>query len=395
MEASAGRDHAFDDVTLRDLRLRWSEKWRRFPPDVLPLQLAEMDFPIAESVRSAILAHLHGGGDLGYAFAYTADSPLFPVFADWAADEFGWKVPADQLLLYPDVMAVVEAGIEVYTGRGDGIVVDTPGYPPFFEAVTAAGRRVVRNPVLRTPAGWRFDLAGLERAFRAGASAYVLCNPHNPTGLVLTGVELRRIVHLAKKYEVAVLADEVHAPVVYPGSHHVPIGSLPESRGVPLVTAMSASKGWNFAGLKCAIAVPGSVADFDGLTSLRPRERDGVGILGISASVAAFASGRRWLRQVVDYLDGNRALVSSLLSSLTGFESAYFVPEGTYLAWVDLRRTADHLGVDDLGEYFLHHARVAVSDGREYGQPGFVRLNFATSRSILRQAIARMARVVH
>lgn len=394
MAEPAGRDHAFDGVTLGDLRLRRSEKWRRFPPDVVPLQLAEMDFPIAESVRSAVLAHLHGSGDLGYAFSYTADSPLFPVFADWAADEFRWKVPTDQLLLYPDVMRVIEAGIEVYTERGDGIVVDTPGYPPFFEAVVAAGRRVVRNPVLRTPVGWQVDLAGLERAFRAGASAYVLCNPHNPTGLVLTEAELKRIVHLARTYKVAVLADEVHAPVVYPGHQHVPIGSLPESRGVPLVTAMSASKGWNFAGLKCAIAVPGSVTDFDGLASMRPRERDGVGILGISASIAAFASGRRWLRQVIDYLDGNRVLVSSLLAPLTGARSAYAVPRGTYLAWVDLRRTADQLGVDDLGEYFLRHAKVAVSDGREYGEPGFVRLNFATSRSILRHAIGRMAEAV-
>ena len=160
-------------------------------------------------------------------------------------------------------MRVIEVALERFTERGDAVVVDIPAYPPVFEAVAAAGRILVPNS-MRSHDGWRLNLPGLARAFEDGAVAYLLCNPHNPTGRVFTDAELRAVLELAARHRAVVFSDEVHAPLVSSGYRHIPIASLAEAVGVPSVTAMSASKGWNVSGLKCAMAVPGSPADMSG-----------------------------------------------------------------------------------------------------------------------------------
>ncbi|MFI0908661.1 MalY/PatB family protein [Streptomyces sioyaensis] len=354
-----------------------------------------MDLPVAEPVLRAIQSHLESGGDLGYAFSYTVDAPVHKAFAAWAAEEFDWKVRSEQVLLFPDVMRVIETAVEQFTAPGDAVVVDIPAYPPFLEAVPAAGRTLVRNPMVLRGGLWEIDFDGLERQFRAGAAAYILCNPHNPTGRVMTADELRRLLRLADAYRVAILSDEVHAPLVYAGHRHLPVAALPEAERVPLITATSASKGWNTAGLKCAFAVPGSDADAERLVSMRPRERDGVGILGVSASIAAFTSGKKWLQKAVSYLDGNRRYLLTKLPELLGGDIVCAVPEGTYLAWIDCRRLADRIGTADMAGFFLERGGVAVSDGEEYGLPGFMRLNFATSRHLLETIVTNLALAVH
>ncbi|MCS0605417.1 aminotransferase class I/II-fold pyridoxal phosphate-dependent enzyme [Streptomyces sp. LP11] len=385
--------HLFDGLRAVSLSTRRSEKWRRYPPDILPAFIAEMDFPVAEPVLDAIRAHLTVGGDLGYAYAYTTDAPVQRAFADWARASYDWRVEPREVVLFPDTMRVMEVALEQFTEPGDGVVVDVPAYPPYFEAIAAAGRQVVPQPMRLRGGRWRLDLEGLARAFRAGAAAYFLCNPHNPTGRVLTADELREVLALAAEFEVAVISDEVHAPLTHPGHRHVPLGALPEAARVATVTAASASKGWNLSGLKCAMAVAGRPRDHDRLMEMRPRERDGVGILGVSASEAAFTLGDPWLRTVRHYLHGSRRMLVELFESF-GPDLELIPPEASYLAWLDGRRLADRLGSDDLADFFLGRGKVAVSDGREYGIEGFIRLNFGTSQHLLEEMVRRMEKAV-
>ncbi|MEY9947180.1 MalY/PatB family protein [Kitasatospora sp. GAS1066B] len=384
----------FEALDLSVLRNRLSEKWMRHSAEIIPSFIAEMDLPIAAPLIQAIRSHLEGGGDLGYAFSYTEDAPVHRAFTSWAAEQFQWAIRSDQVLLFPDVMRIVETGIEQFTDPGDAIVVDIPAYPPFLEAVPAARRTLVGNPMVIRDGRWTIDFDGLEKKFRAGATGYILCNPHNPTGRVFTADELGRILRLARAHRVAVLSDEVHAPLVFPGHTHLPLAVLPEASDVPLVTAISASKGWNIAGLKCAFAVPNSPEDMERLSRMRPRDRDGVGILGVSANFAAFTAGGPWLHDVLRHLDANRRLLLTRIPELLGADVSWVPPEGTYLGWIDCRNLAGRLGTDDLGEFFLQHGNVAVSDGREYGSPGFIRINFGTSRPILEKTLHGLARAM-
>ncbi|MFG2635896.1 MalY/PatB family protein [Streptomyces sp. NPDC048362] len=383
----------FDGLRAVSLSARRSEKWCRYPPDIIPAFIAEMDFPVAEPVIDAVRSHLTVGGDLGYAYVYATDAPVQRAFAAWARRTYQWRVEPEKVVLFPDTMRVMEVALERFTGPGDAVVVDVPAYPPYFEAIAAAGRQVVAQPMRLRGGRWRLDLEGLARTFRAGAAAYFLCNPHNPTGRVLTAEELREVLRLAAEFQVAVISDEVHAPLTHPGHRHVPLGSLPEAARVPTVTAASASKGWNLSGLKCAVAVAGRPQDHDRLMEMRPRERDGVGILGVSASEAAFDRGDPWLRTVRHYLHGSRRMLGELFESF-GSDLVLTPPEASYLAWLDCRRLADRLGSDDLAGFFLSRGRVAVSDGREYGSEGFIRLNFGTSQRLLEEMVRRMEKAV-
>jgi cysteine-S-conjugate beta-lyase len=386
----------FDALDLATLTERHSEKWCRYPSDVLPAFIAEMDLPVAGSILDAIRAALDRGGDLGYAYTYTNGAPLQATVARWLREYVGWHVDPRMVVPFPDTMRVIEVALRRFTEPGDGVVVDIPAYPPFFEAVADAGRVLVANGMRLGPDGWHFDLRGLDRVFREGASAYVMCNPHNPTGRVFSREELCGVLRLAARHRVVVIADEVHAPIVYPGRRHLSITALAQAAGlatVTAVTAVSASKGWNLSGLKCALAVPGSPAAYERFMGMRPRDRDGVGILGVEATIAALRRGGPWLRTVMRYLEGNQALLAELLSCF-GTDVRYHRPEGTYLAWLDCRRLADRLGITNVAQFFLDVGRIAVSDGGEYGGEGFVRLNVATSRHILEELVRRMEKAV-
>lgn len=376
---------------LAALRTRTSEKWRRHDSGVQPVYIAEMDFPVAQEIRTAV-GRLAASGDMGYAFSYTDDSPAQSALAGWLLRNYEWWVPPSGILFYADVMRVLEAGIEAFSEVGDAVVVDVPAYPSFFEAVAERGRELVPNPMLLREGRWQLDLVGLERAFRAGARIYILCNPHNPTGMVCSVTELTAIAELARTYGVTVLCDEVHSPLVFPGRRHVPFASLPAAQKVRSVTGISASKGWNVAGLKCAFGVPTGPGTEEALLAQPSRLRDGVGIFGAAASEAAFTVGDRWLGQTMRYLDGNRRLLAELLPAHGLGEIGYHLPDATYLAWLDCRRTAERLGEDDLAERVLSVGGLAVSDGASYGCPGFLRLNLATPQLLVEEMVRRLAR---
>jgi cysteine-S-conjugate beta-lyase len=377
----------FESVTLASLRERTSEKWAGYPPDVLPAWVAEMDFPLATPIRSALERAL-AVGDCGYADA----QPLRPVFRSFVGERFGWSIEDHQVFAVPDVMAGVSQAIHLLTAPGDGIVVNPPVYPPFFEVIRHAGRQIVEVPLrVDDSQHWSIDFAALESAFANGAKAYLLCSPHNPVGRVWTAGELNQIATLAERYHVAVIADEIHGPLTVPGIAFVPFLSVAPAK-LRAVAMLSASKAWNVPGLKCGVLVAGPAVRNDvraRLMSIPTEIASRIGNLGVIASIAAFRDSGTWLDELRSHLDRNGKLLAQLLAEYIP-QARYTPPPATYLAWIDCTGLAIE---GEASKHFLQHGRVALYRGSAFGKEyaKYVRLNMGTSRAILTQIVQRMA----
>ncbi len=378
---------AFEDLDLPTLRRRHSMKWRAYPPDVLPAWVAEMDFGTAPAVTAALAAAARRG-DFGYAVDLVAPE-LTEAFCGFAKRRWDWGVDPAQVYLLRDVMRGVELWIEYCTAPGEGVVVPSPVYYPFLAAVREAGRELIEVPMAAAAGGWEFDLEALAAAFRAGHRLLLLCNPHNPLGRAYTAAELRAVADLVERYDVRVVADEIHAPLVFPPARHVPFATLGDAVTARTVTLHSASKAFNLAGLHASVAVVGNAADAEHIAGISYRHRGAAGILGIEASVAAYAEGDAWLDALLTHLARVRDhLGAELAARLPGL--SWNPPEATYLAWLDCRALGLGPSPKDV---FLDRSRVALNDGADFGctGAGFVRLNFATSRPIVTEIVTRMA----
>ena len=396
-------ENPLEGVSVEELRLRTSLKWRAHPEDVLPLWVAEMDVMLAEPIARSLIEAVQLG-DTGY--------PAGPAYAEalqaFAHDRWGWGgIAVARTAIVPDVMMGVVEILRLVTAPGAAVVVNCPVYPPFYPFVEHMDRRVIEAPLT---ADHRLDLDALAEAFgqaTAGgnSAAYLLCSPHNPTGTVHRSDELAAVAALAATHQVRVVVDEIHAPVIMPGERFVPYLSIPGSENA--FSLMSASKAWNLAGLKAALAIAGPQAAAD-LARLPEEVSHGPSHLGVIAHTAALAEGGLWLDALLAGLDRNRHLLSALLEEHLP-EVRYRPPQATYLAWLDCAA----LGLDDAAPaaserglvrlstgpaaVFLQRARVALSAGPAFGTggAGHVRLNFATSTEILTEAITRMGAAIN
>jgi cysteine-S-conjugate beta-lyase len=379
---------AVEEISLAELRRRTSAKWRTYPPDVLPLPVAEMDFPIAAPVAEALHAAIRRS-DLGYA---DPNSGLPEALATFAARRWGWQVDPAQVTLAPEVGVAVVEVLRLLVRPGDGVVINPPVYDSFFPWLAEVGCRPVEVPLGRTGDGWALDLEAMAAAFGDGARVHLLCSPHNPTGTVHQRRDLERLAALAARHGVTVLADEIFAPLVLAGRTHHPFVSVSPEAARHGVVFASASKAWNLAGLKCAAIVTADPATRRLIQRLPEELPWRVGQLGVLGSIAAFQDGEPWLEEVLGVLDHHRRYLAELLAAQIP-AITYRRPDASYLAWLDC--TALGLG-DDPSAVFLARGRVALSPGPSFGRPGLghVRLNMATSRQILAAAVDRMASAI-
>lgn len=379
----------FDSLTLDELRTRTSEKWLAYPPDVLPLWVAEMDVPQAEPVVAAVHDAMRRGdtgypGGMDYAQAY----------AEFAEERWGWEINPGRVRMLTDVMIGITDVLKVVTEPGDTVVVTTPVYPPFFGFLKDIGRRVVTAPL---GADGRLDLAALEAVF-PGAQAFLLCNPHNPTGTAHTPEELAAVAALARTHGVRLVADEIHAPITSPAAAaelgrpvFTPLVTVPGAENA--ISLVSASKAWNLAGLKAALAVGGPEATRD-VRDIAEVADHGASHLASIAHAAALRHARGWLDEVNAGIDVNRWFFTERLAErLPG--AVVQGAQATYLAWVDCRGLRDASGEplgDDPSRVFLKNGKVSFMSGLPFGPggEGFVRVNLATSRAVLADAVDRM-----
>jgi cystathionine beta-lyase len=376
----------FDDLTVERLRAGGSLKWARYGP-AIGAWVAEMDLGTAPAVTTA----LHEAVDrtaFGYLPAQAAED-MARACAAWHGQRYGWDVPPAWITPLPDVIACLQATIEHFTPPGSPVVLPTPAYMPFRTVPGMLGRELIEVPMVSDGGRATYDLDGIDRALAAGAGLVLHVNPHNPLGRVFTAAEQLALADVVDRHGARVFSDEIHAPLVYPGEVHRPYASLSSVSAGHAVTATSASKAWNLAGLKAAQFVLSDPRDVEHWAQVGFLYGHGASTLGVLAATAAYDAGGGWLDGVLTYLDGNRRLLGDLLAERLP-EVRYRPPEGTYLAWLDCRP----LGLPEpAGAFFLDQAGVALVDGPECGAPGqgHVRLNFATSRALLATMVDRMA----
>ncbi|AWB84477.1 MalY/PatB family protein [Corynebacterium liangguodongii] len=364
---------------LETLKARGTRKWTQYD-DVLPLWVAESDFPTAPAVKDAIKRAVENE-TFGYTPAPQAQQ-LPKLLADFYATRYGWRPDEDKIFPVPDVVRGLLLAIMYFT-EGD-VIVPVPAYHPFLEIAETAGRSMVE---VGSTGG--LDLMEVEAAFRNGAGSIILTNPFNPGGWMFDAEELDQICAIARRYKGRVLVDEIHAPLVFDGAHVCAAANNPDV----CITVTATSKAWNVAGLKCAQMIFSNDADakaFGGLTGVA---KDGTGTLGIIAAEACYRDGVDFLNEEVELLRRNRDwLVDTLPKKIPGI--SFQVPAATYLMFLDFSGTA--LSTEHPAAYLRTHAKVALNEGASFGPGGEhkARLNFATSPEILEEAVERIAKAI-
>lgn len=377
----------FDAIGIDRLRELGSVKWTMFP-GTIGVFVAEMDFGTAPAIKAA----LHKTVDDGL-FGYmpsAISTAMSEACARWQKDRYGWEVPAERIHPLPDVLSGLRMTIDYYTRPGSKVVLPTPAYMPFLSIPPMHDREIIEVPMLVTDGRYELDLDGIDRAFADGGGLLILCNPYNPLGRVFTRDELEAVCEVVAKHDGRVFSDEIHSPLVYAPSRHVPYASINRTAAEHTITATSASKAWNLPGLKTAQLILTNDADEE--TWKRPEvswAAHGTPNLGVIANTAAYDDGREWLDETIEYLDENRAYLGELLAEHIP-DMRYTAPEGTYIGWLDAR----DLGIEGSpAEFFREHAGVALTDGALCGEAGegFLRFIFATPRPIIEEAVLKMA----
>nr|Q64HC5.1 RecName: Full=Cysteine-S-conjugate beta-lyase; Short=C-S lyase; AltName: Full=Cystathionine beta-lyase; Short=CBL [Corynebacterium striatum]AAU06200.1 cystathionine-beta-lyase [Corynebacterium striatum] len=369
---------------LDTLRTRGTRKWTQFDDDVIPMFVAESDFPTAPAIKEAIIDACEREM-FGYTPAPHAHH-LGEAVADFYDWRYGWRPDAAKIFPVADVVRGVLLAIQYFTD-GD-VIVPVPAYFPFLPIAEAAGRNRIDISSDKGLEGG-LDMAEVEEAFKNGAGSIIVTNPFNPGGWMFTSEELDQICDIARRYKGRVLVDEIHAPLTYGKRHVCAAANNPDV----CITVTATSKAWNVAGLKCAQMIFTNDEDVKTWNAINPVAKDGVGTLGIIAAEAAYESGREHLDWQVEQLKANRDwLVENLPSLIPGIR--FEIPDATYLMFLDFKDTK--LGVDKPAAYLLKHARVALSEGVDFGPGGEhrARMNFATSPEILKEATERIARAI-
>lgn len=370
----------FDSVI--DRRGSDSLKWGRYAGrDILPLWVADMDF----AAPPAVLAALHRRIEHGV-FGYGGPWPsLTASVLAHLQSEYGWTIEPDWLIWLPGLVT----GLNVACRAVDGAVLTaTPIYPPFLGAPHGAGRTLHRVELAREGHRWHWDMAAMQQATTAATRLFLLCHPHNPVGRCWSRDELLALADYAERHDLVVCSDEIHCGLILdPDKRHIPFASLSPEIAQRSITLMAPSKTFNIPGLGCAFAVIPNPA----LRRLFERAMHGivphVNVLGLTACEAAFRDGADWHRDLIAYLRGNRDRVASTMARLPGVSLAPV--EATYLAWIDVR----DLRLANPAAHFEAHG-IGLSDGADFGAPGWLRLNFGCPRTTLDAALARFEQAV-
>ena len=376
-------------LPLDQLRQRSSTKWQKYPPEVLPLFVAETDYALAPAITD-VLARAVQLGDTGY----TPPEPgVREAFVEFSRRRFAWEVDPALVFWTGDVMMGVVEILRRVIAPGERVVVMTPVYPPFFDTVEEAGGVVERVPLAPTETGWEIDLLAVEAALAGGARAVLLCNPHNPTGTVHTRESLAALADIASGFGATVISDEIHGPLAHDGHTFVPfLDASPTAADVGYAVT-SASKTYNLAGLKCAVMVAGGPAQAKVLRSLPDEVEWRTGLFGALANVAAYsAESDAWLESLLAALGENRRLLVDLLAE--HLPAARFLPpDAGFLAWVDV--SAYGWG-DNPAPRIRREAKVALHHGPLFGEEGVghVRINFGCSPELLTEAVRRVGALV-
>jgi len=352
--------------------------------DIIPLWVADMDFAVPQAVSDALkLRAMHPI----YGYSLYPDT-LFTAMQEWFQRRYDWTIARETIVMCPGVVPSLHAAIMALSDVGDGVIVQSPVYPPFFSAVTDTGREVLLNPLTLEHGRYSIDIEHLEQCAASGAKLLLLCSPHNPVGRVWQQAELESMLDIARRYQLTVISDEIHADLIYPHFRHIPLVTL--ANDVTIVTAVSPSKTFNIAGLglSCLIvndqqhrkAIQGVFENLH-ISACNP--------FSITAFEAAYRGGEQWLDELMVYLDETRRQVIDYVERYS-LNIKVIPSQGTYLLWLDCRKMA--LNDDELKAFFINNAKVGMNTGISFGQggSGFMRMNIAAPRAVIMQALERI-----
>lgn len=372
----------FDEDRLDNFAHRSSSKWRRFPEEILPMHVAEMDYEVAPEIRKK-LAELVANSDLGYLGPFPE---LAPAFQYYARQAWNWELDPSRIKFATDVGVAATEIMRVLTMPGDRVMLNSPVYTNFHAWVREVGAIPHDVPLLRDGNTWRLDLDGIEKAMASGIKVYMLCSPQNPVGRVHTKAELQAVSDLANRYGVIVIADEIHAPLSF--ESFTPYLSIPgsENNGI-LIT--SNSKSWNTAGLKAAFYMTQSQKVSDLLSNMPEAMHWRSSLLGAFAMATAYAECGYWIDQTKLRLKENLAFLHLQLAEQLP-KAVMSNVEATYLAWIDLSA----YGIANPQQKILRDGKVALVPGEEHAPElrytEFVRFNFGSSKARIAEAVRRM-----
>ncbi len=366
---------------LVDRRHTASLKWDKYhDADILPMWVADMDF----QSPPAVLAALHKRIDHGV-FGYTLPpAELVETVVDMLARQYQWQIKPEWLVWLPGLVCGINVACRTVGDAGAGIITTTPIYPPFLSAPAQSNRILITVPLKGNDHGWQMDFEALDNAVTPDTKMLLFCNPHNPTGRVYSRNELEQTAEFAKRHDLIVCADEIHCGLVLDHDKaHITFATLDSEIAARTITLMAPSKTYNVPGLGVSLAIISN-------PKLRRQFQQAMGgivphvnTLGFTAALAAYRDSQEWHNALLDYLRVNRELLEQRIGKMSGLAMGHV--EATYLAWIDTRP----LALENPGRFF-EAAGVGLSDGREFGGPGFVRLNFGCCRDRLNQALDRM-----
>lgn len=382
----------YDFDTLPQRRGTQNAKWNVYDEDVLPLWVADMDFkspqPVIDALRQQVDSGLFGYPNMAH--DDTLDFvPFRTLIVDRLAARYGWAIQPEDIVFIPGVVVGFNIASYAACAPGEAMLVQPPVYPPMLMAAATTQRRRVDAPLsLQADGSYTVDLDAFDAAITPDTRLFLLCNPHNPIGRVYSREELSSMAEICLKHDLTIVSDEIHSDLIYSGYRHTPIASLSPEVADRTITLIAPSKTFNLPGLQCSIAIIQNAELRKKYNTVRNPLVPWVNLMGLIAGEAAYRDGQEWLDQVLVYLEGNRDFLRDFVRQ--NMPSIKLTPtEGTYLAWLDCRNA----GIDgNPFQFCLDRARVALGDGTIFGTggEGFVRLNFASPRSMLAEALMRV-----
>ena len=380
--------YSFDEIIDREdtACVKWDLRDKVFgTADVLPMWVADMDFKTPGFISEAIIQRAQHAV---YGYSYRTEG-YYTSIINWMQSHHGWAIERDWVLFSPGVVPVLFMTTLAYTNPGDKVLIQTPVYPPFYDAVTKNNRQLVFNPLIQVGNRYEIDFNDLNLKL-AGTKMMFLSNPHNPVGRVWTKDELLEIGRLCLKHHVVLISDEIHCDLVYNAYKHIPAAGLSPEIADITVTCLASSKTFNTAGLSTSnvvISNPMLRAKLEGV--IQSVHVDSGNLFGSIASEAAYTHGNEWHKQLIDYLQGNVNLVRSFLQDKLP-EVKLIEPEATYLLWLDFRELG--LSQPELVKLMIGKARLGLNDGTAFGTEGtgFMRLNIGCPKSMLLEGLERL-----
>lgn len=366
--------------------LKWDACEKLVPSlDLIPLWVADMDFESPPGVKEALLRRVRHG-----VYGYPSlPSSLLEAIRLWLKDRYGWEIEPEWLLFSPGVVPALALSILAFSEEGDGVLIQSPVYPPFFKVIEGNRRRLLINLLQNEDGYYSIDFHDFRKKAKE-AKAFILCNPHNPVGRVWKAEELEKMAEIGLENDLLIICDEIHADIVYKGNRHIPLASLGSQIAQRTITCLAPSKTFNIAGLHSSlIVVPNPQLRKVLKMQMENLGIEGINLLGIVAMEAAYSTGKEWLNSLLEYLEGSIHLINDFLREKLP-EVKFFPPQGTHLAWLDFRALKNN----DSLKNFLEEEGVFLSDGKTFGPGGngFQRLNFASPRSLICEGLERIAR---